>query len=61
MVETKGNLNLSKPKASILILEATHFIENSKIYTKGKYKVMEIFKDDNFHFDGFNKIRSVKY
>jgi len=57
LVETKGNQNLSRPKASILILEATHFKENGKIYTKGRYKVMGIFNDDKIHFEGFNKLK----
>jgi hypothetical protein len=56
LVETKGNQNLSQPKASILILEATHFIDNVQLYTKGKYKVVELFYDNEVHFDGFNKI-----
>ncbi len=56
LIETKGNQELSRPKASILILEATHFTENNKVYTKGKYKVTEVFKDDEVHFNGFEKI-----
>ena len=56
LLETKGNQNLSLPKASIIILEATHFVDDGKMYTKGKYKVMEIFKDDEIHFNGFEKI-----
>lgn len=59
LVETKGNQNLSRPKASILILEATHFIDNGRLYTKGKYKVVELFDDNKVHFDGFNKIDRV--
>lgn len=57
LIETKGNQELSRPKASILILEATHFIENGKTYTKGKYKVVEIFNDDKIHFNGFEKVK----
>lgn len=57
LVETKGNQELSRPKASILILEATHFTENGKVYTKGKYKAVEVFNDDKIHFEGFNKIK----
>lgn len=57
LVETKGNQNLSRPKASVLVLEATHFIENGKIYTKGKYKIVEVFYDDKIHFDGFNRMK----
>ncbi|MDD5031899.1 MAG: hypothetical protein PHR36_02520 [Patescibacteria group bacterium] len=56
LLETRGNENLSRPKASIIILEATHFVENSEIWTKGKYKVVEVFNDENIHFEGFDKI-----
>ena len=56
LVETKGNQELSRPKASVLILEATHFAADGKIYTRGKYKVIEVFNDDDVHFEGFNKI-----
>ncbi|MFH1192453.1 MAG: hypothetical protein V1655_03175 [bacterium] len=56
LIETKGNEILSRPKASIVILEATHFIDNGKIYTKGKYKVMQIFNDDKIHFECFDRI-----
>ena len=56
LVETKGNQNLSRPKASIMILETTHFSDKEQVYTKGKYKVVEIFKDDKIHFNGFAKI-----
>jgi len=58
LLETKGNQKLSRPKASILILEATHFLENGQVYTKGLYKVTEIFKDNKIHFDGFNKVEN---
>jgi len=56
LVETIGNQNLSRPIASIVILEATHFLNKKEVYTKGKYKVIEIFKDNKIHFDGFTKI-----
>ena len=57
LVETKGNNILSRPKASILILETTHFVENGKVYTRGKYKVVEVFNDDKIHFNGFSKVK----
>ena len=60
LLETKGKGKLSRPKASIIILEATHFLEKGKIYTKGKYKVIEVFKDNKIHFEGFNKIGKEK-
>lgn len=60
LIETKGNEILSRPKASIIILEATHFAENGQIYTKGKYKVAEVFKDDKIYFEGFDRAGSRK-
>ncbi len=56
LIETKGNEILSRPKASIIILEATHFIEENKIYTKGKYKVTQLFNDDKIYFECFDRI-----
>jgi hypothetical protein len=56
LVETKGNQNLSRPKASIVILEATHFLENGEMYTRGKYKVIEVFKDNKIHFEGMDRV-----
>ena len=57
LVETKGNQNLSRPKASVMILEAVHFMDNGKVYTKGKYRVTEVFNDDKIHFDGYSRIK----
>jgi hypothetical protein len=57
LLETKGNQQLSRPKASIIIIEATHFLdEDNQIYTKGEYKVTEVFHDDKIHFEGLEKI-----
>lgn len=56
LVETKGNEKLSRPKASIIILEITHFVENKQIYTKGKYEVIEVFQDNKIHFECFDRI-----
>ncbi|MFC1612832.1 hypothetical protein ACFL23_00695 [Patescibacteria group bacterium] len=56
LIQTKGNQILSRPKASILILEATHFLDGEKIYTKGKYKVVEVFNDDKIYFEGFWRV-----
>ena len=57
LVETKGNQNLSRPKASVMILEAVHFMDNGKVYTKGKYRVIGVFNDDKIHFDGYSRIK----
>ena len=60
LVETKGGEVLSRPKASIVILEATHFVENDTIYTKGSYKVVEVFNDDKIHFECFDPVGTRK-
>ena len=58
LLETKGNEELSRPLASIIILEVTHFKKNNKIYTRGIYQVNEIFdiNKPDIHFEGFQKI-----
>ena len=56
LLETKGNGVLSSPLAAVKILEATHIIENGKLYKKGKYQVTEVFTDSAAHFNGFSKI-----
>jgi len=56
LLETQGNEVLSRPKASIIILEATHFVENNISYTKGKYKVVEVFKDDEIYFESYERV-----
>ncbi|MFA5076619.1 MAG: hypothetical protein WC480_04370 [Patescibacteria group bacterium] len=55
LTETTGG-KFSRPIASIIILEATHFVEDNQIYTKGIYKVAEIFNDDKIHFECYDKI-----
>ena len=59
LLETKGNQELSKPLASIIMREATHFLLNGEPYTKGTYTVIEIFdpNDSQIHFNGFAKVR----
>ncbi|MDI6720907.1 MAG: hypothetical protein QMD85_00850, partial [Candidatus Aenigmarchaeota archaeon] len=59
LVETRGNQQLSKPMASVIILEAAHFILDGKPYTKGKYKIVEVFDPDSdkIHFDGFARVK----
>ena len=57
--KTKGNQELSRPIASVILLEATHFLNSNNIFTKGKYKVVEVFKpnDKTPKFDGLDRIR----
>lgn len=56
LLETEGKGKLSRPLASIIITEATHFMKEDKVYTKGQYLVKEVFNDDKIHFDGFRKV-----
>ncbi|MDD2731618.1 MAG: hypothetical protein PHI53_00255 [Candidatus Pacebacteria bacterium] len=56
LVETKGEGKLSRPKASIIVLEATYFLKDKEVWTRGKYKVIEFFNDDQIHFEGFEKL-----
>lgn len=57
LVETKGGGELSRPVASVRIVEATHYTEGNEVWTRGRYMVVETFKDGAAHFDGFAKIR----
>lgn len=56
LMETRGNEKLSRPLASVKILEATHFLNRGEVWTRGKYKVVEIFGDKKIHFEAFKKI-----
>lgn len=57
LVETKGSQELSRPIASIVILETTHFRQKGEMWTKGKYKIIEVFKDDKIHFENMTILR----
>jgi len=43
---TKEGGNFSQPRAVVKILEVMHFVKKGEVYTKGKYKVLKIFKID---------------
>tara|TARA_Y100000310_G_scaffold337168_1_gene423553 strand:- start:121 stop:486 length:366 start_codon:yes stop_codon:yes gene_type:complete len=60
LIYTEGNSQLSRPIASIKIIESTHFRKNSEIWTKGKYKVIELFNlnDPTIHFEGFLRVKN---
>ena len=61
LIETKGGEKLSRPKASIQIIEATHFLNNEELWTKGKYKVIEAFKDDKIKFEGLWRVGELDF
>lgn len=58
LVETQGGQQLSRPLASIVILEPTHFVDNGEVWTRGKYKVIDVFdlNDPRAHFEGMQRI-----
>jgi len=56
LLETKGDQKLSRPLASIVILEATHFLLDKEPYTRGKYQVIELIEENQIKFNGFAKI-----
>jgi hypothetical protein len=56
LMETGGNEKLSRPLASIKILEATHFLDKGEVWTRGKYKVIDVFKDDGIHFESLKRL-----
>lgn len=58
LCKTSGKEDLSRPIASIKMLEATHFMENGECYTKGKYKVIDVFNenDKTIHFEACKRI-----
>jgi len=57
--KTKGGEELSRPIASIIILEATHFVKDGEVWTKGTYKVVETYdvNDPIVHFETTDKIK----
>ena len=55
LVETDGSANLSRPLASIVIHEVTHFLQGAEVWTRGMYKICTIFQDSNVHFEGFTR------
>jgi len=58
LCETSGDEKLSRPLASIKILEVTHFLEDGEVWTRGKYKIVEIFdvNDEEIHFEACKRI-----
>ncbi len=60
LIETQGNEMLSRPKASIIITEATHFIHNNAVYTKGLYRAVDVFHDNAVHFECFDPVGTRK-
>ena len=47
LLQTEGEGKLSRPVASIVIVEATHYLEGSEVFTKGTYCVVDKFDPEN--------------
>lgn len=60
LLKTEGNQKLSRPLASIRILEATHVLIKETPHTKGKYKVLEVFdiNSPKVHFESYARLKS---
>lgn len=58
LLETRGNAKLSRPLASIKIIEATHFKKGEKTYTRGLYKITAVFSPDDstVHFESYARV-----
>ena len=58
LCRTGGKEDLSRPLASIKMLEVTHFMKMGETWTKGKYKVIEVFdlSSDKIHFESCKRI-----
>ena len=61
-METRGNQKLSRPLASIIIIEATHFLKDGMLYTKGMYEVIDVFdeNDKEVKFESYKRINPLK-
>ena len=59
LVRTQGNQQLSRPLASVVILEATHFLLENEPYTKGRYQVKSVFdeNDPTIHFENLDRLK----
>lgn len=56
---TSGDGQTASAVASIKMLEVTHFLQDGKIFTKGKYRVIDVFDPDDGSIN-FNSCRRVK-
>ena len=58
LMETRGNEQLSRPLASIRIIEAAHFFQDKQVYTRGVYEVLEVFdeSDTEVKFESYKRV-----
>jgi hypothetical protein len=59
LIEKNAAGDLSRPLASVQIIEVTHVKDNGVLFTRGLYKVIEVFQDEEVHFEGLNRIKQT--
>lgn len=59
LFETEGGGRLSRPLASVKILEATHFLKNGEVWTRGRYEVRDVFDVGNskINFEAYRRVQ----
>lgn len=59
LCKTPGMQKLSRPLASVKILEVTHFLRGGVVWTRGKYKVVEVFDEgsEKINFESYRRVR----
>ena len=57
LVITEGEGKLSRPVASVTILQVLHYMKGNEVWTTGTYKINEVYDIDKpeIHFEGFQK------
>lgn len=58
LLEKLKDGSLSPPRASIIILEVTHFKKDKKIYTRGKYLIVKVLHETEVYFNGCEPIKT---
>lgn len=59
LLEKLEDGNLSTPRASIIILEVTHFKQDGKIYSRGKYQIVKVLQETEIYFNGCEPIKTT--
>ena len=59
LVITKGEGDLSRPMASIKMMLFTHFLKGDEVYTRGRYRVVEVFdiNSDKINFESYKRVK----
>ncbi|MDO8425636.1 MAG: hypothetical protein Q7T01_03950 [bacterium] len=57
LVLTEGAQRISRPCASVIILEAAHVVRDGEVWTRGRYRIAAVFDpaDPAIHFEGHER------